>query len=417
MIGRFVRRLSAPGMQAPPRITWEHPAWFTLLSALALCAVGIHCIDLARPGAAGAAWYATAAGRQIVFLVVGLAAGAVAAFPHYRRLAPISWPILGACLALLVFVLIPVVPESIVSPRNGARRWINIGITDFQPSELAKIAFVIACAAYLRYRDNYRRLTGLIPPATIAFIPMLLILVEPDLGTSLLFIPALVAMLVAAGAKMRHLITTGGLGIAFGVVIAVASLIFAADGRYPLLRPHQVERIQTVVDRFKGDERFSDDRGFQGRQAMTLIGAGGLSGHPFEKSRKLIRYSALPEAHNDMIFAVIVNRFGLIGAVGVLGLYLVFFASAMMTAALCKDPFGRLLVVGLATIIITQVAINVGMNVGIMPITGMTLPFISAGGSSLVAGFLTVGLIWNVAMRRPPLLWRRSFEYDFVDDQ
>src|SRR5690606_38650389 len=91
--------------------------------------------------------------------------------------------------------------------------------------------------------------------------------------------------------------------------------------------------------------------------------------------------------------------------------------SAMMTAALCKDPFGRLLVVGLATIIITQVAINVGMNVGIMPITGMTLPFISAGGSSLVAGFLTVGLIWNVAMRRPPLLWRSSLEDDFVDDQ
>lgn len=415
MIGARLNRSGAVGMQAAPRITLIHAGWLTLASALALCAVGIHCIDLARPGSG--AWIGSPAGRQTIFVLVGLIAGAMCVLPHYRRFAPLSWPIMGVVLALLVFVLVPFVPESIVAPRNGARRWINVGITDFQPSEIAKIAFVLACAAYLRYRDNYRRLIGLIPPALIAFAPMLLILVEPDLGTALLFIPALVAMLIAAGAKMRHLITTGSLGLIFGLVVSALSLVFAAQGKYPLLRPHQVERIQAVADRIKGDERYSDDRGFQGRQAMTLIGAGGMAGHSFEKSSNLVRYSALPEAHNDMIFAVVVNRFGLIGAVGVLGLYFVFFASSLMVAATCKDPFGRLLVVGLAAMIVTQLAINVGMNVGLLPITGMTLPFVSAGGSSLVAGFLSVGLIFNIAMRRPPLLWRKSFEYDGANDE
>src|SRR5690606_38130760 len=108
----------------------------------------------------------------------------------------------------------------------------------------------------------------------------------------------------------------------------------------------------------------------------------GIAGHPHEKSRNLVHYSKLPEAHNDMIFAVIVNRFGFLGALGVLALYMVFFTSSMMVAATCKDPFGRLLVVGLASIIVTQLAINVGMNIGLMPITGMTLPFVSVGGSS-----------------------------------
>lgn len=391
-----------------------HAGWLALGAALGLCAIGIHCIDLARPGAG--AWLASAAGRQLIFVGVGVVCGVLVSVPHYRRFVALAWPIMGVVVAMLVFVLIPFVPEYLVEPRNGARRWINVGVTDFQPSELAKIAFVLVAAGYLRYRDNYRRLLGLVPPALIAFVPMGLILVEPDLGTALLFIPALVAMLVAAGARLKHLITTGGLGLAFGIVVAGASLVFAADGRYPLLRPHQVDRIAAVVDRFKGDARFVDDRGYQGEQAMTLIGAGGFAGHSAERSRSLIRYSSLPEGHNDMIFAVVVNRFGFVGALGVLGLYMVFFLGALTTAALCKDPFGRLVVVGLAAMLATQLTINIAMNLGLAPITGMTLPFVSAGGSSMVTGFVMVGLIWNIAMRRAPILWRRSFEYDHADD-
>lgn len=392
-----------------------HAGWLTLAAALGLCAIGIHAIDLAKPSEG--AWWASAAGRQVIFICVGLVCGLMVSLPHYRRFVALAWPIMGVVMAMLVFVLIPFVPEALVEPRNGARRWINVGVTDFQPSELAKIAFVLVAAGYLRYRDNYRRLLGLVPPALIAFVPMSLILIEPDLGTAMLFIPALVAMLVAAGARLKHLLATGGLGIAFALVVAAASLVSAAEGRYPLLRPHQVERIQAVVDRIRGDNRFVDDRGYQGEQAMTLIGAGGFTGHAAARSRNLIRYSSLPEGHNDMIFAVVANRFGWLGALGVLGLYMLFYLGALTTAALCKDPFGRLVVVGLTAMLATQMTINIAMNVGLAPITGMTLPFVSAGGSSMVTGFVMIGLIWNIAMRRAPILWRRSFEYDHADDE
>lgn len=403
----------APHVRRGRRTTLVHAGWVVLACALALSAIGLHAIELVR-GAEGAALGATAS-RQLAFLGVGLFAAVFVTLPHYRLLVPFAWVILAGVVALLVFVLLPFVPEALVTPRNGSRRWINLGPVDFQPSELAKIAYVIATGAYLRYRDNYRTLLGLIPPAFIAFVPMALILVEPDLGTALLFIPTLVAMLVAAGARLAHLIGAASLGLIFAGAVVVISLVFAQQGKYPVLRPHQVERIQAVVDRVKGDDRHDQGRGYQGQQAITLIGAGGFAGHSPVRSEALVRFSSLPEGHNDMIFAVIVNRFGFLGASAVIGLYFVMFGASMMVAASCKDPFGRLLAVGLTAMLATQVIINIGMNVGLMPITGMTLPFVSYGGSSLVAGFISVGLICNVAMRRPRYLWRKSFEYDSPD--
>ncbi len=400
------------------RTTLLHAGWVVLGCAAVLCVIGLHCIELARGGAAGGQGTGLAATtmRQAAFGGLGLLAALAVSLPHYRVLIPLGWLILAGVVGLLVFVLVPVVPDSLVTPRNGARRWINLGPVDFQPSELAKIAYVIATAAYLRYRSNYRTLAGLIPPGIIAFVPMGLILVEPDLGTALLFIPALVAMLVAAGARLAHLIGAASLGLVFAAGVIAVSLVFAQRGEYPVLRAYQVDRIRAVVDRARGEQGHDEGRGFQGLQAMTLIGAGGVDGHPTARSAALVKYSSLPEGHNDMIFAVVVNRFGMVGAAGVIGLYLAMFGASMLVAAACKDPFGRLLVVGLASMTFTQVVINIGMNVGLLPITGMTLPFVSYGGSSLVAGFIGVGLICSVAMRRPPYLWRHSFEYDPRDD-
>lgn len=412
---RVMRREPAPPAVVTPPVSFLNAGWIVLLATLGLCAIGVSCIDLASGG--GAAWIWSFAGKQVVFVLIGLVAAGIACVPHFRWLIPLAWPMMFGVIALLVFVLVPGVPEWLVTPRNGSRRWIDAGPTDFQPSELAKVVYVLVTAGYLRYRSNYRRLSGLVPPAMIAFVPMALILVEPDLGTALLFIPTLVAMLVAAGARLWHLLVTGALGLGFGLAVAVASLFFAQDARYPLLRPHQVERIQAVVERFKGDDRHVAGRGFQGQQAETLIGAGGFSGHAFDQSRALVAFSSLPERHNDMIFAVVVNRFGLLGALGVLGLYMTWIGASLGVAGACKDPFGRLVVVGLTAMLATQLTINIGMNLGLLPITGMTLPFISYGGSSLVTGFLMVGLICNVAMRRPPYLWRRSFEYDLPDDE
>lgn len=398
-----------------PRIRLLHAGWLVLGATVALSLLGLYAIDAA--GRMGALSGSALALRQGIFMLAGLVAAAVVCVPHYSIFRRAAWLIALAAVALLAVLIMPGVPESLVSPRNGARRWIDLGPFDLQPSELAKLAYVIVLAWYLRHRANHRRFLGLIPPALIALVPMGLIVLEPDLGTALLFIPAMVAMLVAAGAKYRHLLIACAMVAVAAGAVTFASLRLAESGHYPLLKRHQVVRIQALMDQVQGDTSHAQGRGFQGRQAMVLIGAGGVSGHPEAHSRALVRFSGLPERHNDMIFAVIVNRFGFIGAAAVCGLYLLWAFGAFAVAWGCKDPFGRILVVGLTTIIVTQALINMGETLGVLPITGMTLPFVSYGGSSVVTGFLIVGLIMNVGMRRPPYLWRDSFEYDREDER
>lgn len=402
---------------AQPRLMVWHPGWLVLGASLALSLLGVYCISLTAGVSADG--LGVRSFKQMVFMLIGLAIAGACLIPNYRRLPDIALIAAIGTLGLLVFVLLPFVPDALVTPRNGARRWINLGITDLQPSEVAKVVYVIVLAAYLRYRRNYRRFIGLVPPALIAFVPMVLILVEPDLGTALVFMPTLVAMLIAAGAKIWHLIVTGAMCAGFAGAIVAVSVVAAnqPNPTYPLLKPHQVDRIQAVIDLSRGDTRFDQDRGFQGKQAMTLIGAGGVFGHSSEKSRALIHFSRVPEPHNDMIFAVVVNRFGLVGAIALISLYLIWIGGTLLVAARCREPFGRLIVVGFAAIIATQMIVNIGMTMGMLPITGMTLPFVSYGGSSLVMGFVMVGLIFNIGMRRAPYLWQRYFEYDGPDDE
>lgn len=398
---------------AKPRIALVHPGWIVLCATLGLVFFGVQAIDIARPD--GASGLASDAWKQVAFCAIGVLAGAIAATPSPRVLEFFAWPFMIVVLALLVFLILPFVPASIVAPRNGARCWINLGFTDMQPSELGKVAYAMVMAVYLRKRSTYRTFAGLFLPLVITAVPMLLILLQPDLGTASLFIPALVAMLLAAGARLWHLGTACALGALFLALVVGASLFFAQRGEYPLLRRYQVDRIEAVIDRAKGDDRRASDRGFQGQAAIMVAGAGGVVGHTPDRSRALVTFSGLPERHNDMIFAVIVNRYGLVGASGVILLYLAWFGGTLLVAGNSKDPFGRLVVVGFAGIIGTQTSINIGMNVGLLPITGITLPFVSYGGSSLVSGFLMVGVIFGIAMRRPPHLWRDSFEFGASD--
>lgn len=380
------------------RIALWHAGWLPLLAGVALSMLGVYSVNLTA--GVGAAGLSPLAKKQLLFAGLGLLAAAVAAVPHYRwimRMAPL---LVGASLALLVFVLLPFAPEVLVTPRNGARRWINLGLADFQPSELAKIAYVLAMASYLRFRKNHRRLLGLLPPAAITLIPMGLIVLEPDLGTAMLFLPALGAMLIAAGAKLSHMLA---------IVVVLAA---GAPAMYPLLKPHQKQRIQAMVNQITGDTSEADGINYQGFKAMTLVGAGGVAGLGEEKSRAVIDFNELPEDHNDMVFAVIANRFGLLGGMGVMGLYMMWIGGALWAAGACRDPFGRLLIVGVTALIGAQAMFNMAIAVGLLPVTGMTLPFISYGGSSLVSVFLMTGLVFNVAMRRPMPLSRESFDFD-----
>lgn len=382
------------------RLEMLNPGWLSAAGAAGLSIVGILAIGTIPPELAGSD-YAT---RQTAFLCVGVIAAALAAVPHYRWLRVFSVPLLIAVVGLLVFVLLPVVPESIVRPRNGARRWISLGVTDFQPSELAKISYIIALAGYLRYRKNYRRFLGLLWPFLLTFIPMGLVLVEPDLGTALLFLPTLFAMLVAAGAKLRHLVLIIVLGLA------------AAPATYPWLRPHQKNRIHALYYQVIGDTRHVQDIGYQGDRAMTLVGAGGIIGVGRDRAADLVHHNRLPEEHNDMVFAVVACRWGALGALATWGLFALIVAGGLLTAAQSKDPFGRLVAVGVVAILFAQMTINTGMTIGLMPITGMTLPFVSYGGSSLVSAWIMVGVILNIAMRRPHYLAREAFDFDGEGD-
>ncbi len=385
-----------------PRAMWRHPGWICVGSAMALVGLGVLSINLTSGvNAEGVGGFAI---RQLMFVPVGLLAAAIAAAPHYKFISRMTPFLVIASLAMLLLVLIPFVPEWIVKPRNGARRWINLGVVDFQPSEIAKVAYLLMLARYLRFRKNYRTLRGLIPPLALTFLPMGLIVVEPDLGTALLFLPTFFAMLIAAGAKLKHL------------ALLVLAAVTLAPAMYPILKPHQRDRVHAMWNQLRGDRRQADSINYQGFQAITLVGAGGAAGLGAEKSRAIIDFNNLPEDHNDMIFAVIANRFGLFGAALTVGLYLTWIGGALWCAGACKDPFGRLLVVGLASMIGAQAIINIAMTIGLAPITGMTLPFVSYGGSSLVVAFIMTGLIVNVAMRRPAYLARQSFEFGADDE-
>lgn len=366
-----------------------------VVAALALVVLGLEAIDTApRPS-----WFGDIVIKQAIFTGVALVVMIVVALAHPKVVAHASFGLAVVALALLLLLLIPGMPESIIPRINGAKRWINFPGVQFQPSELAKIVFVLALARYLRYRENYRTLRGLVPPLVITFVPMGLILVEPDLGTSMIFLPVLFAMLLAAGAKIKHLVLIIVLGLSLMPMM------------YPLLKPHQKARIVAMISQFQGETRLRNTTGFQSYKAITTAGAGEITGYGKDRARVILRYNALPEAHNDMVFAVICNRWGLIGGAVVLGLYLLLIASMLAVAGLNKDPFARLVVVGLATIIFTQVAVNVGMTIGLLPITGMTLPLISYGGSSLVANFAMIGLVLGAASRRPSIMTRPSFEF------
>ena len=231
-----------------------HAGWLIAFAALALTLIGVAAIDTTRPEIAS---------RQLVLGCLGVAVGIVIAA---RRLRQASWWVLGLGMVLLIFLLIPSVPDFIVRPRYGARRWINLGVTDLQPSELVKIAFVLAMASHLRFQHHYRKFKGLLVALFVVVPAAFLIYIEPDLGTAMLFLPAMLAMLIAAGARYKHLLIIAVLGLIAGYCMT------------PFLKPHQKARIVALIAQIQGDDRYEQNIGYQSARAKTLLGAGQMWG-------------------------------------------------------------------------------------------------------------------------------------------
>ncbi len=318
--------------------------------------------------------------QQMVFSVIALVVMLLVTIPNYQVLCRFSYALFLLAIVLLMAVYF-------FPPINKAHRWIRLGPVGLQPSELAKVAFVLALARYLMYRDNYRRLRGLLAPLALTLAPVLLILKEPDLGTALVFLPVFFVMLFAAGAKR----------------IDLACVVLAGLLVLPLLWTQmsfdQKSRITALMDQPPPGRRPSDEA-YHLHQAKQFRAMGGVWGSFFtgQPTDAPAAYR-LPEAQSDFIFCVVGERFGLPGMALVLGLFAWLVWQALAIAAETREPFGRLLAAGVAALLAIEVLIHTGMTVGLLPITGLSLPLVSHGGSGLLAHAVALGLLLNVGLR------------------
>jgi rod shape-determining protein RodA len=340
--------------------------WCLIAATVALVSIGVSAIDSATESATGAG----PVKRQIVWAAIGLVAAAISAWPSYRLAERLAYFGFVLCVPLLVAVYW-------TEPVNGAQRWLRAGPIGVQPSELAKLAFVAALARFLARGENARRSWVLVVPVALAAVPMALILKQPDLGTAMLFVPVLVAMLFGAGVRLRYL-----------AVLVVAGVV-ATPFFWKAMSPVQRSRITGFIEQRDTGPR-PRDAGYQLYQSKLMIAYGGTAGAGDATELHL------PFDHTDFIFSVIAGRWGLAGVTAVLVAMAVVIWRGLRIAAASPDPFGRLFAMGIVALLATQTLINISMTVGFAPITGLTLPFVSYGGSSLLASFIAVGLLLNI---------------------
>jgi cell division protein FtsW len=311
--------------------------------------------------------------RQAGYALLGLVLMVVVSRIEYRilrRLAPI---LIVTSLALLLGVL------ALGQAVNGARRWISVGPAVFQPSELAKLALAIWAAAYLTRKRPPQRLADLWRPiGLLTTVFCVLLLAEPDLGTAIVILLMLAAMLLVAGTPVRTL----GAGISIAGAVSLLAVWF---------EPYRRARLFSFINPWQD----AQGAGYQTVQAIIGLGSGGIFGRGLGQSIEKANF--LPEAHTDMIFAIIGEELGLVGATAVILAYAAFAYAGLRIALSCKDPFGKRLAAGLTVLVCGQAAINLAAVMGIAPLTGIPLPFVSYGGSSLVVGLASVGILLNIA--------------------
>ncbi|HSZ59286.1 MAG TPA: FtsW/RodA/SpoVE family cell cycle protein [Tepidisphaeraceae bacterium] len=394
------------------RKLWEQLAiatnWPVLAAVLILSAVGILSI-WATDSTDGIKHDGV---KQLVFLGVSLVCMGLFQVVNYQEIGRWAWPFYTLSLLLILYTLAAKVARlPFVHETKGAYAWLSFGSVSLEPAELMKLAFVLVLARYLRFRSNYRTMRGLLAPFAVALLPVAMILKQPDLGMASLYIPTLFVMLFVAGARIKHLLLVALMGIA-----VVPLLWFSGpkpDGPgLPVLKHGplfvQAYQRQRVFAMFKHDPRTMRESAYQTHRAMTAFASGGVTGNgagviPVGKN--------VPEAHNDMIFALVGEQFGLVGAAVVLGAFLVLFAAGIEIAAATREPFGRLIAVGIVSMLAAQAFVNLAVMLRLMPVTGITLPFVSYGGSSLVSNFMAVGLLLNIGQNRPLVMARDAFEF------
>jgi rod shape determining protein RodA len=321
---------------------------------------------------------AIAAGLGGVALVVALALDP----DHYRRAQ--RW-IFGSTIGLMLLVFL------LAQETRGSKRWIDIGPFQFQPSEFGKLLFVLALAGFLA--DRARRLNEarvVLQAVGLGLIPILLVFKQPDLGTALVYSAALGACLFVAGARWTHLLALAA--VALAVVVSVVSLLPSAG--VELLEPYQKERLTgwTNPDRDPGGTTYNVT------QSITAVGSGGLDGRGVDEATQT-RLDYLPEHATDFVFASFAEQRGFFGAALLLGLYLLVVWRGLRVITLSRDAYGAIVAGGIVLAFLFQIFVNVGMTMGIAPVTGIPLPFVTVGGSSMVANLAAIGVLLSIHAR------------------
>jgi rod shape determining protein RodA len=357
------------------RRLYHHIDWALVGAMVAICALGVAMIysttyDPQHPSRL----YVT----QLYAIVLGLAAMVVTLTIDYRAFTDKSHLIYFAILALLLYVMF------LGTAQMGARRWIGLRVFNLQPSEFAKIGVALVLAKFFGENRGAPSWTDLAVAGVLTLVPLVIIAREPDLGTAVALVPVFVAVAYLAGMPMRVL---GILCVCFALAAPVAWKF--------VLKDYQKSRISSFLD----PSQDAKGAGYQQIQARITVGSGGLSGKGFKHGTQgQLRF--LPVAHNDFIFSVLAEELGFAGVLVALGLYLFVILRALEAARLAKDRLGSYLVLGVLASFTFQVVYNITMSAGLAPVKGITLPFMSYGGSSMIATLAGFGLVLNVRMRR-----------------
>lgn len=387
-MGKFFSRLKPDMRQDEPP---EHPVssllkdfagrfdWFQIVPMFLLLTIGALFI-YGTGQQVGGIHAALIWKKQLLFMGIGIVIWFFLIFFDYRWLIPGTFVIYPISLVLLVAVLL------FGTELYGAKRWLSIGGFSYQPSELAKLGVILAISFLLsRRKADINKPLWALGVIVLTAVPFLLIYKEPDLGTALVFLPIVGSILFAAHLKLRW------------ILALVVLLLATAPILYMNLKPYQKERIHT----FLNPESDPTDLGWNAVQANLAVGRGGVTGKGFmEGTHCSLGYLPRTVANSDFIFPVIAEETGFIGAFFLLTLYAVLMFSILRTAMLAPDDFGRYLCVGVGALLMTHVAVNIGMCIRLLPITGLPLPLVSYGGSFMVSMMIYLGIIQSVYANR-----------------
>ena len=322
--------------------------------------------------------------RQIAYGLVGLALMLLISRLDYSRIREWKSGLYAFMLASILFVY------AVGGATRGSKRWIDFPFFKFQPSELGKVLLVLALAGFVV--DRVRRLNERETTSRVmlaAVVPAILVVAEPDIGSGMVYMVVALAVLFVAGTKWTHFAALTALGTAAVVLVLVAAPAAGID----VLKPYQVDRLTAFLHPTDNPRK----EGYQINQSLTAVGSGGKAGRGDQATQTKLNF--LPEHHTDFVFSVVGEEFGFIGAAIVLSLYALMIWRCLRVLTMAKNLYGALIAGGITAMLMFQIFINVGMTIGIMPITGVPLPLMSYGGSSVLVTFLAIGLLQSIYAR------------------